>query len=212
VPLTYPDWKGEYYPNATLGGAPYLVVNDRSPDFNWATGLPATGMPADHFSVRWTRSVNLEAGLYRFHARSDDGVRVWVDDRMVIDHWQEGAVETYWGEIGLTRDSHRMRVEYYERTGQAVIQVGWELVPNTPRPTASPTSLPATDTPTPTETLPPPTSTPEPPTPTPTASLTPAPASQSTFSAFLPQSFRIARPAPMRQLRRIPVRGPKAEA
>ena len=209
--LTYPDWKGEYYPNATLGGTPYLVVNDRSPDFNWATGLPATGMPADNFSVRWSRSVNLEAGLYRFHARVDDGVRLWVDDRAVIDHWRDGAVETYWGEIGLLRDRHRIRVEYYERNGPAVIQVGWELVPNTPTPTASPTSLPAAQTPIPTATLPPSIPTPMPPTPSPMASLTPAPGVQSTFSVYLAQAFRISRPAVLRELRRIPARGPMAE-
>jgi hypothetical protein len=209
--LTYPDWKGEYFANASLAGAPYLVVNDRSLDFDWSTGPPATGMPADNFSVRWTRSLNLDAGTYRFHARSDDGVRVWVDDRVLIDQWKDGAAETYWGDLDLTRGSHRIRVEYYEHAGLAVIQVGWELLPNTSTPTVSPTSLPATQTPVPTETLLPSTATPMPPTPSPTASLTPAPGVQSAFSMHIPLAFRISGQAPLRQIRRGYAGGPMAE-
>jgi len=218
--LTYPDWKAEYFPNVALSGAPYLVINERSPNFDWGTAAPAIGMPADNFSARWTRSVDLEAGIYRFQARADDGVLVWVNDWAVIDHWQDGAVQTYSGEVYLGRGSHAIRVEYYERTGQAVIQVGWERLPNTPTATATPTSAPPTQTPMPTATQAPPTQTPIPtatqvpstatpplPTPSPTPGLTPAPGAQSAFSVFLPQAFSLWSPAPLR-IRRVPGHGP----
>jgi len=192
---TYSDWRGEYFSNATLSGPPYLVINDRLADFDWGNGAPASGMPGDNFSVRWTRTVSLEPGAYRFHARSDDGVRLWVDDRPVIDHWQDGGAATYLGEIYLARGNHAIRIEYYEHAGQAVIQVGWELLPDTPTPTrvgtatptptpratatpvrtatptpGTPTPTPITPTPTPTEL---PTHTPVPPTPTVAPTLTP---------------------------------------
>jgi hypothetical protein len=159
--LAYPDWAGEYYSNMTLSGPPFLVVNERTLDHDWGAGAPASGIPSDGFSVRWTRTANFEEGNYRFYARSDDGVRVWVDERQVINQWQDGGATTYAGEAHLPSGEHGIRVEYYENAGQAVIRVWWELLPETPTPTGT-----ATETPT---------QTPELPTPTPTESLTPVP-------------------------------------
>jgi len=175
--LSYTDWRGEYYSNLTLSGTPFLVVNDRLPDFDWGAGAPAVGMPADSFSIRWTNGISLETGTYRFHARCDDGVRLWIDDHLLIDHWQDGGVDTYSAEVILVRGSHLVRAEYYEHTGQAVIQLNWELLAGTPTPTDTPT--PATPTPSSTPVLP--TVTPSPtatrtnllPTATPTAQETP---------------------------------------
>ncbi len=194
----YPDWKGEYYGNMALEGAPFLIVNERSLDFDWGDGIPASGMPADQFSARWTAGVGLQEGIYRFYARSDDGVRLWVDDVAVIDEWRDSGATTYSGETYLTSGQHTVRVEYYENTGQAVIEVWWELLPATPTPTE--TSTPTT-TLTPTQTLlpttPGPTGTPtEIPTVTPeVATLTPEPTTQATsvspldspFLAYLPR-------------------------
>lgn len=175
---TYSDWKGEYFSNATLSGPPFLVVNDRQIDFDWGNGAPASGMPSDNFSARWARTLTLEPGTYRFHARSDDGVRLWVDERSVIDHWQDGGAATYLGELALARGNHTIRVEYYEHAQQAVIQVGWELLPDTPTPTRTATATPSpsatlTPTHTATTTPAPPTATPMPSTPTVAPTLTP---------------------------------------
>jgi len=165
--IAFTDWKSEYYANAngTLGGMPYLVVNDRTLDFNWGLGAPASGMPEDEFSVRWMRTVNLQAGTYRFYAHVDDGVRLWVDNAIVIDKWQDGPARTVTGDIALSHGDHTIRVEYYERTGHALVKVWWELVPETPAPT--PTEMPQpTDTPTPVPPTQEPTATSLPPEPT----------------------------------------------
>ena len=148
----------------TLSGEPFLVVNDRVLDFDWGAGVPATGMPSDSFSVRWTRSVNLEEGVYRFYARVDDGVRLWVDESQVIDRWREGAAETYAGEVLLAAGQHLLRVEYFEHATVAEIAVWWELLPQTPTPTgtpsATPTHLPVSPTETPSPSMWPLTTTP----------------------------------------------------
>jgi hypothetical protein len=174
---TFADWKGEYYSNPTLSGTPFLVINERTLDFNWGYGAPATGMPSDGFSARWTRTVNLEAGVYRLYAQADDGVRLWVDEVLLMDHWVETAVQTYSVEQPLSTANHNIRVEYFEKTGGAVIKVWWELLPATP----TPTLLPEAPTHTP---LPPavtPTLTPMPPeaTPTPTE-VAPEPSPEAT--------------------------------
>lgn len=163
VAVSYVDWKAEYYSNMTLSGTPFLVLNERTIDFDWGAAAPAMGMPADHFSARWTRTILLDAGLYRFYAHSDDGVQLWVDETLVIDHWMDGAAQTYTGELYVPQGSHTIRVQYYENAGMAVIKVWWELLSPTPTPTY--TLAPPTSTPLP----PTPTSTPLPPTDTPIA-------------------------------------------
>ncbi len=160
---TFTDWKGEYYSNAGLSGTPFLVLNERTIDFNWGHGAPATGMPSDNVSARWTRTVNLDAGLYRLYAQADDGVRVWIDEVLLMDYWLETAVQTYSVEQPLSKGNHIIRVEYFEKTGEAVIKAWWELLPATPTPTLTPppptvtptlAPLPPTATPTPTEVTP----------------------------------------------------------
>ena len=170
--MTFTDWKSEYYASGTLDGTPYLVLNDRTLDFNWGLGVPASGMPEDDFTVRWTRTVNVQAGAYRFHAHVDDGVRVWVDNAMVIDEWKDGPARTIAGDIALSDDEHLVRVEYYERTGHALIRVWWGPAPVTPTPT--PTEMPQpTGTPSPVPPTEEPTATSLPPEPTLEPTLTP---------------------------------------
>ena len=67
TPVVISDWRGEYYNNPHLDGAPILVRNDVSVNFDWGSGSPGPGIPADNFSARWSRSVNFPAGTYRFH-------------------------------------------------------------------------------------------------------------------------------------------------
>ncbi len=175
---SFPDWKGEYWSNPNLSGTPALVRNDRVLDFDWGTGAPAWGLPADNFSARWTRQVTFEPARYRLFAQADDGVRVYVDDARVLDEWHPSdASRVYTIDLLLT-GARRLTVEYYEATGKALVKVWWQRIGDWPTPT--PTSTPtATRTPSPTPTGTPtatPTPTPSPtPTGTPTATPTPTP-------------------------------------
>jgi len=126
VPVVITDWQGEYYNNSTLSGAPALVRNDVSVNFDWGTRASAPGINADNFSVRWIRSFNFPAGTYRFYTRVDDGVRLWVDGALVIDRWHDTSLATYHADVNLTNGSHSLRMEYYERTGTAIAQLAWE--------------------------------------------------------------------------------------
>ena len=121
----YPDWLAEFWARRDLTGTPALVRNDSEIDFNWGSGSPASGIPADNFSARWSRALAFEAGVYRFHLMTDDGVRLWVNDHLVIDSWQDGARELM-DEIALANATHMLRLEYYERAGDAKISLWWE--------------------------------------------------------------------------------------
>ncbi len=125
---TYPDWKGEYFANASLSGSPALTRNDTSINFNWGYGSPASQIPADNFSVRWTRQAYFgTAGTYTFSATSDDGIRVKVGDTWVINRWVDQPATTATGSIYLSAGTHTITVEYYERSGVAVANVSWSL-------------------------------------------------------------------------------------
>ena len=91
------DWTGQYYDNRNLSGSPALTRTDADLRFDWGLGSPAHSLPADAFSVRWTRDVQFSAGTYNFSARSDDGMRMWVDGDLIIDYWRNQPATTHSG-------------------------------------------------------------------------------------------------------------------
>jgi hypothetical protein len=165
---TFPDWKGEYWANRDLAGEPALIRNDTAVDFDWSSGAPAVGIPADNFSVRWGRTVTFAPGTYLFSIRADDGVRLFLDGQPVIDEWHDSSGTSVYQYQANLSGAHDLKVEYYERTGRARVELWWSALA-TPTHTTNPTNTETpTMTPTPTETT-----TPDTPTPTATASDTP---------------------------------------
>lgn len=126
------EWRGEYFNNPNLQGAPVMVRNDPSINFDWGLGSPAANIPVDYFSVRWTRTVQFEGGMYRFTARADDGVRVWLDSTLVIDAWGPATGNTYLKDLNVTAGPHVVRVEYFEGVGTAFINFSIDRVTSFP--------------------------------------------------------------------------------
>jgi len=132
TPTTINNWRGEYFGNTSLSGAPRLVRDDANVDFNWSDGAPASGFDRDNFSVRWTRNVILPPGQYRFTVRTDDGVRLWVNNQMIVDQWHAHTVQSYSGEITLYGGPVPVKMEYFERTGLAEAHLSWTQLTNPP--------------------------------------------------------------------------------
>jgi hypothetical protein len=125
---SYSDWRGEYWANDSLSGSSALVRNDPAIDFDWSIGAPISNLPADNFSVRWTRSLALAEGHYRFHVIMDDGLRLYVDGALLINEWRDGSRREMSADIWLNAGRHDLRVEYYEHVGGALVQMKWEQV------------------------------------------------------------------------------------
>jgi PKD repeat protein/uncharacterized protein YraI len=136
-PVVITGWKGEYYANRELQGDPVLVRDDAEIKFDWGTGSPAPEVPPDNFSARWTISRELPAATYRFNIWVDDGVRMWIDDVLIIDGWVEGATRNYIADVNLAQGTHHVRVEYFEAVGYAMISVDIGVV-EPPPPTDGP--------------------------------------------------------------------------
>ena len=121
------DWKGMYWPNRNLSGDIAVVRNDADLDFNWEDESAVNGFPVDNFSARWEREIEFEEGVYTFFARSDDGIRVWIDGKLLIDKWvTSDGTRVYKADKTLS-GAHIVRVEYFEKTGDARIHVWWEM-------------------------------------------------------------------------------------
>jgi hypothetical protein len=127
VDATPAGWRGEYFDNLWLGGAPVLTRSDRSIDFDWGYGSPDPRIPRNNFSVSWTRTVDFQPGLYRFTAKTDDGVRLWVGDQLVIDEWHDQWAQSNSGTIHLSGEAD-VHMETYERRGVAVARLRWTRV------------------------------------------------------------------------------------
>jgi hypothetical protein len=132
VSSSFPEWKGEYWPNRDLSGSPLMVRNDRNVDFDWGKGSPASGLPADSFSARWSRTVNLSPGLYRLYAQADDGIRVYVEDTMLVNEWHESPGDVVYSADVVLAGPRRLVVEYYERGGEARVRLWWKMLGGVP--------------------------------------------------------------------------------
>ncbi len=126
VDRDFPDWKGEYWSNPTMSGYPALTQNEGTIDFDWGPGSAAAGLPTDNWSARWTRRAYFAAGTYRFHVTVDDGARLYVDDELVIDEWRDGNAREVSADYALSSGEHRLRVEFYDRGGNAQMRLRWE--------------------------------------------------------------------------------------
>ena len=124
-------WRGAYYANPSLSGSPARVRDDPWIDFDWGTGSPASGIPADGFSARWTRAISFDGGTYRFYALVDDGARLSVGGQNVLNAWSDGPLRQVSGLHSVVKGTYEVQVEYYERTGGAAIRVWWSKVAQT---------------------------------------------------------------------------------
>ncbi|MFC4032447.1 glycoside hydrolase family 3 C-terminal domain-containing protein [Streptomyces polygonati] len=129
--------KGEYFANKTLTGTPALTRDDPDVDFDWVLGSPDPSIPVDGFSVRWTGTLTAPAtAAYTFSATSDDGSRIYLDDKLIADNWSDHASSTVKSApVQLTAgEPHSLRIEYYDNAQNASITAGWSA-PGLPDPT-----------------------------------------------------------------------------
>lgn len=121
-----PGLRGHYYSTPELSGKMIERV-DAQINFRWGTAAPMSGIPADRFSVRWEGELEtLNNGNYTFHLRSDDGARLFVDGRPVIDRWRPQAESEHNGTIDLeARRRYPIRLDYFDGQALAVVALSW---------------------------------------------------------------------------------------
>ncbi|HEU4569775.1 MAG TPA: right-handed parallel beta-helix repeat-containing protein [Gemmatimonadales bacterium] len=129
---TDPRTRAEAF-DARFAGTPLLARRERALDLMWYRP-EIRELPQERWGLAATTSVELPDGGYTLRAISDDGIRVWVDGALAIDHWapHESLVDN----VPLAPGRHAIRVEYYQVDGWVELRV--EIVRGTLRSTGSP--------------------------------------------------------------------------
>ncbi len=121
--------KGEYFGNTTLSGEPVLIRIDPGIDFNWGNTSPDPNiLTADNFSVRWRGEVEIAfSEPYRFYAVTEDGVKLWVDDKLAINRWDVFRLNEYRTDPIELKGGQRYIVEMwsYNDDAGATAQLLW---------------------------------------------------------------------------------------
>jgi beta-glucosidase len=120
--------KQEFFAGRELAGTPVatrdvdridLAVWRRSPE-------PAPGVGRENFSVRWTGALSApKKGRYRIVTNADDGIRVSLDKKRIVDDWGEHAAKSDAVAVELAPGKHEIVVEYYQAGGGAIAQLGF---------------------------------------------------------------------------------------
>jgi hypothetical protein len=141
---------GSYYPNRHLHGTPVTNRVDGLIDFDFqylvrqgATNamiftnqcLAVLGMPKkDEFSVRWNGEMQAQfTEPYTLSAESDDGVRVWLNEQLIIDDWFSHSNKEASATVNLVAGQrYLLRVEYFQNRGDTRMKLSWSS-PSTPK-------------------------------------------------------------------------------
>ena len=121
--------RAEYFDGMVPGAAaPLLTRTDAVIDFDWGNGSPSPLVPADYFSARWTGTLTaLYSETYTIYVPSDNGVRVWLNNNLILDKWTPTDISGWHNfTIPLTAgQAIPIKVEYAELYGGANISLYW---------------------------------------------------------------------------------------
>jgi hypothetical protein len=109
-----------------FAGAVIATRTDEIIDYSSVEGNRPAGVNSDLFAVRWTgKVIGPVSGTVTFSIQHDDGVRLWIDNVLIIDRWQAGAVFSE-ATAPLTKDKlHDIKIEYFENSGGSVMKLRW---------------------------------------------------------------------------------------
>ena len=125
-----PGLKAQYFLGRELQGKPVLERTDSQVHFDWSESSPDKSIPQENYSVRWSGSVGPlpQDGRYVLSVRVDDGVRLYVDGKLLIDHWIGQPSTVYEQPLNLEKGStHQIVMEYFQAGGGADASLNWAL-------------------------------------------------------------------------------------
>lgn len=133
--VTLPDnpslhgFHAEYFKNTDLRGEPALVRTDSSIDIQGESdNPPAPGISGERFSTRWTANLSVPAsGPYVLAFTGDDGYRVFLDGKTLMDLWEHHSPTTLTREVQLEAGkTYALRIEFFQGGGGYQAQLTWK--------------------------------------------------------------------------------------
>ena len=117
-----------YYNNTDLSGDPALKRIDKNIDFGWTLFSPdQEKINYDWYSVNWTGKLKApETGKFKIGFEGDDGYKLYLDGRLLIDNWRKQTYRTVTHEIDLKKDElYDLKIEFFETTGNTKLKMVW---------------------------------------------------------------------------------------
>jgi len=121
---------GEYFSNSKLDGDPILTRIDRRMKFGWTLFSPDPDkLDYDCYSIRWTgKLVAPETGTFKIGVEGDDGYRIYIDNKLVLDNWRKQTYQRKTVEYNFRKDKeYDLRIEFYETIGNARFNLIWNI-------------------------------------------------------------------------------------
>src|SRR6185369_1513491 len=124
---TDPGLKAEYFNNQELRGPAATVRTDARIDFDWGRYNPTPELTGNNFSVRWTGKLTPpESGNYTLGFTADDGARLYVDGKLLVEAWTSNPTKTVTKEIALEAGrSYDLRMEYFQNNRENIAKLVW---------------------------------------------------------------------------------------
>jgi hypothetical protein len=121
-----PGLRGTYCSTQEFGGT-LIERIDAQVNFRYGPKAAMPGIPLNRFSVRWEGDIEtLNAGTYTFHTRADDGVRLFIDDRLLIDDWRSHPETENSGSIELEAGRrYSLRLDYFNGLHWGSVSLLW---------------------------------------------------------------------------------------
>ncbi len=124
---TEPGLKAEYFNNQELRGPAATVRTDARIDFDWGRYNPTPELTGNNFSVRWTGKLKPpESGNYTIGFTADDGARIYIDGKLLVEAWSSNPTKTVTKEIALEGGrSYDLRMEYFQNNRENIAKLVW---------------------------------------------------------------------------------------
>jgi len=117
----------EYFANKDLSGTPKGVRVEKVVDHEWIQAPDIAGIAEGNFSARWTGIIHpKKTANYKFSVKGDDGYRLWIDNKLVIDYWSDHqAIERNVTLPLQEGKTYAVKLEYYQNGGDASVSFAW---------------------------------------------------------------------------------------
>ncbi|MDH4196591.1 MAG: glycoside hydrolase family 3 C-terminal domain-containing protein, partial [Candidatus Aminicenantes bacterium] len=125
---TEPGLRGEYFANPTFTGEPAARRLDPTVDFRWTFLPPAPGLGAGWYAVRWQGSlIGPETGPRRIGVEGNDGFRLFLDGRLLVDRWRKESYRVVAADVRLEKGKvYDLRLEFYEPVRNGEVRLVWD--------------------------------------------------------------------------------------
>lgn len=120
--------KGQYFSNPELKGTAAFERQDEQINFKWTLYSPdPEKLQPDHYSIRWTGKLSApDTGKYQFGLHGNDGFRLYLDGKLIIDQWEKSGYSTKTAAIDFVKNrKYDIVIEFRESRGEGNIDLIW---------------------------------------------------------------------------------------